>query len=470
MPHSLSEEQAQLLAYLRNHRHAAISAPAASGKTTLAVRKATELDHAGSEVLFLCRNLYLAESLRQRLQGTGIQVFAFTELIRWLLENAQRPDIFLSRGRPQWVSTGTQYDVPSPSELDQAMYVLARLPKRFDAVLIDEGQDFEANWLAVAKACLSDERDGRFYVFFDDNPSLSHVSLKQMYAGILAPPVLTQNLRCAAPIAALVHRLHPDPPQDKPSARGEGLLREWTYATDAELSDHLRSALLDAEEFSPGLKDITVLTAETTPSRRSRFAGFVIDSPHLRAGQQAGGLHWQEACLRYLQGFGLLESDLSSSPTPTPADVHRVVKFSAAYQAGHRQALRRQTSHVDSSTLHWHMDSFGGLSLHWTGGDTRQLPAPDLLKFFGSPGWVKSLPHAQKRYRLTPVEDPSDHLYYIPVRLVDIPSFQGLEAGGVVFVLYNYFASSHDQLLATLYRAFSRARRLLYIISPSMDL
>jgi len=83
---------------------------------------------------------------------------------------------------------------------------------------------------------------------------------------------------------------------------------------------------------------------------------------------------------------------------------------------------------------------------------------------------VKSLPHAQKRYRLTPVEDPSDHLYYIPVRLVDIPSFRGLEAGGVVFVLYNYFASSHDQLLATLYRAFSRARRLLYIISPSMDL
>jgi hypothetical protein len=57
--------------------------------------------------------------------------------------------------------------------------------------------------------------------------------------------------------------------------------------------------------------------------------------------------------------------------------------------------------------------------------------------------------------------------YYQDVYLTDIPSFSGLEAGGVVFVLYNYFTRDNDEFLGTLYLAFSRARKLLYIISPN---
>jgi len=64
------------------------------------------------------------------------------------------------------------------------------------------------------------------------------------------------------------------------------------------------------------------------------------------------------------------------------------------------------------------------------------------------------------------LEDFPTYPEYENIRLVDIPSFNGLEANGVIFVFYNYFAEDKFKLLASLYSGMSRARQWLYIVAP----
>jgi hypothetical protein len=246
-----------------------------------------------------------------------------------------------------------------------------------------------------------------------------------------------------------------------------GFFREWLYSSEVELLDSLRQALHASEELSPRLENVVVISAESSPVRMSKFAGLVFDSPRLGAAPSPGGLKWQAAVLRYLQGFGLLESQLSQAPRPAPADIKNVTQFCAAYLAAHRTALARQPGYLPQHKLGWAMDAYGELHLRWQDGTNRDLPPADLIRYFGSQSWAAALPPAHKRYRLTLTEQFADHPQTYPVRLADISSFKGLESDGVIFVLYNHFSENDDQLLASLYEVFSRARRWLYVITPS---
>jgi len=464
---TFTEQQSQCLQYLRKHHRAAVAGCAGSGKTLLAVQFARELDEGGMLVLLLCRNPFLAEKLRGQLQNTTVQIFAITQWIRYLNKAAHRPDIFLPREPPGWEAPWTQYDAPSHSQIYTALDTLARLFQRFDAVILDQANDFEASWLDVAEASLADEEKSRFVLFYDDNPLLAHFSPLRSYADIQAPVALSENRRSVEGISALVQQLRSYGLLATQEVEQQGAVREWLYSSEAELFDHLQSALQAAEEQFPGLKDVVVITAETNPGRLSKLAGLVIDSPCLVKAAPERGLNWQSAVLRSLQGFGLLESDLSAALLPTAEDIRHVNRFCAAYQASHRRVLSHQQSYAGKYALKWHLDSFGELSLHREGKAGLDVSPVDLLRFFAAPGWAAALPPAYQRYRLTPPGVLVGQPYYQDVYLTDIPSFSGLEAGGVVFVLYNYFVRDNDEFLGTLYLALSRARKLLYIISPN---
>jgi superfamily I DNA/RNA helicase len=85
----------------------------------------------------------------------------------------------------------------------------AQLPvtKRFDAVVIDEAQDFADNWWPAVLAALKDEEDGGLYVFTDEG--------QRVFARFGQPPVrlvplvLDHNLRNTRQIAATFNPLTP---------------------------------------------------------------------------------------------------------------------------------------------------------------------------------------------------------------------------------------------------------------------
>ncbi len=157
---------------------------------------------------------------------------------------------------------------------------------------------------------------------------------------------------------------------------------------------------------------------------------------------------------------------MSDRPAPTAQDIKKVTQFSRAYTAAHRRALSREPGYLPKYGLAWHMDSFGTLRLRYDQADDLEIPGVDALRYFSSPGWADSLPSAHRRYRLTADDDWAEYPDYHRLLLADLPRYKGLEAEGIVLVLYNYFAGSDEDFKAMLYLACSRARRLLHIVAP----
>jgi superfamily I DNA/RNA helicase len=139
------------------------------------------------------------------------------------------------------------------------MQAVDRLGAQYDAVVVDEGQDFHDNWWGPLQCMLRDEKQGIFYVFFDDNQNIyrvaQHVPLQ------LAPFPLTRNCRSTQHIHAQVmqfYRSDVSPIAIGPQGRP---VEKYRYADATELKRLLRQLLhrLTIEEEVPAW-DIVLLT------------------------------------------------------------------------------------------------------------------------------------------------------------------------------------------------------------------
>lgn len=159
-----TDEQFQSLRFLAGRPRAAIRGCAGSGKTMLAVRKAQQLAAEGFHVLLTCYNRNLAAELRDvagnrpRLKIRNYHALcreyaARTGFDRSSTWDESRPDFF---------------DVVMPEALFEAA-VTADPAYRFDAIIVDEGQDFAPSWWSPLELLLNDQDEGVLYIFYDDN-------------------------------------------------------------------------------------------------------------------------------------------------------------------------------------------------------------------------------------------------------------------------------------------------------------
>jgi len=159
----LTTEQVQVLELLRNQRRALIAGCAGSGKTVLAVEKARQLSAEGMRVLLLCYNKRLAEQLEQETQDwEQVMAVHFHRLAIGLIRQAEIELDWNTEDPNYWEKT-----VP-----EKMVDAIVEDIDRYDAVIVDEGQDFAASWCPPLQWLLSDEKDGIFYVFMDDNQRL----------------------------------------------------------------------------------------------------------------------------------------------------------------------------------------------------------------------------------------------------------------------------------------------------------
>ncbi len=160
----LTEEQATILDNLAAHNRAAIEGAAGTGKTVLAMEKARRLATTGQRVLLLCFNEPLARDLSQ--QADGFEVETFHGFGRRLAHRAglgrfepRQPDVKNSRI--------TFYLEEAPMMLLEA---LEQLPdERYDAIVVDEAQDFLPDWWLCLDSALRRGREGTLYAFYDPN-------------------------------------------------------------------------------------------------------------------------------------------------------------------------------------------------------------------------------------------------------------------------------------------------------------
>jgi hypothetical protein len=174
----------------------AIEGAAGTGKTLLAVEWARRIAAQGRRALLLCFNRPLADHLGSVAEGYDVQ--SFHGLCHDL---AQEADI--------------EFRVPESAAAQQRFWSdeaplrllesLDRLPeRRWDAVIVDEGQDFRENWWAAIEELLREPRSGSLVVFYDPNQDI-YGGGPPKYLGV-APARLVYNCRNTARIASWVAR------------------------------------------------------------------------------------------------------------------------------------------------------------------------------------------------------------------------------------------------------------------------
>ena len=155
----LSAEQAKILDVIQMLDRVEIRGGAGSGKTWLAVEQARRLAKAGKRVALISYSRGLAEWMRRR-----VSTFSHNEQPAYV-------GTFHGIGKAWGAPDGSDDDSAFwEEELPALMLDLARqqpLSNLYDAIVIDESQDFADTWWPVILACLKYE-DGALYVFSDE--------------------------------------------------------------------------------------------------------------------------------------------------------------------------------------------------------------------------------------------------------------------------------------------------------------
>lgn len=245
----LTREQYQILDHLNRQRRAKICGCAGSGKTMLAVEKAKRLGARGFKVLLTCYNRLLESRLRKQLRAhPNITVLRYHAVCE---EFAKRAKTLPPKSDDQ------TYYAALPEALERA---LETDTTRYDAVIIDEGQDFRAAWWKSILQLLQDRENGILYIFYDDNQRIYSRERAMPIPGEAFP--LTRNCRNTQHIHQAVTQFYKS--EEIPEAAGPvGAPIEYHWY---ETADELR-ALVDAillrliEREKIPTNEIVVLTA-----------------------------------------------------------------------------------------------------------------------------------------------------------------------------------------------------------------
>ncbi|MDL1959082.1 MAG: NERD domain-containing protein [Deltaproteobacteria bacterium] len=170
---------------------ALIQGYAGTGKTVIAMLKAHELASQGKNVLLLCYNAQLSQYLRKRLSGIDrLEVNHFHRFARNLMRKIG--------------------EVSFPSEPDDAFWnnivpdllldAIDRQPPRYDAIIVDEAQDFKENWWVPIEMLV--RKDTNFYVFFDPVQDIYKRHLR--FPDISTTLALRENCRTTRNINSVV--------------------------------------------------------------------------------------------------------------------------------------------------------------------------------------------------------------------------------------------------------------------------
>lgn len=164
----LTEQQFKLLDWLQYHKRVAIRGFAGSGKTFLAIEKARRLARQGKNVLFTCYNRDLADSLWRQIAKESRTEAALSNIKVYNIHALVK--VFCDRLK---IRPSHNYFGQSEQEfyIDKLVDAAKRIHWRYDAIIVDEGQDFEDGWWEGLQILLR-SKECSFYIFYDDNQNI----------------------------------------------------------------------------------------------------------------------------------------------------------------------------------------------------------------------------------------------------------------------------------------------------------
>ena len=162
----LTQEQSFIRAYVLHRRRAAVTGPPGGGKTILATDIAKHLAEAGRRVLLTCFNKRLAEQLAMSVGDVpNLHVAHFHGLCMQVAHEAG-----LAVPEPPAGGADRDYfEQTLPGLLEEGSRVLG---PRYDAIVVDESQDFRPWWWPALLSLHVDPDEGTLYLFGDDSQNL----------------------------------------------------------------------------------------------------------------------------------------------------------------------------------------------------------------------------------------------------------------------------------------------------------
>ena len=306
----LSEEQTRTLLGVLDNRRLRVRGGAGTGKTVVAVEAARTLAAEGKSVLLLCFNNALARHLAALVDDEdhpgAITARSFHQLCSGAFKLLGERPTYPVAARPGGADPADEqffWNVEMAAALDRAL--AAKLLPRWDAIVVDEGQDLDRDWWPLIEDCLRDKASGSIAAFYDPAQNIfgraCHVP--EHYPNF----DLTWNFRNTRRIAEVVGTLAPSKMLPHPRApEGEPVgLHSWEGPTKtlAKLEELVRK-LIEKEQVRPD--QIVLLTPHSRPNSllqgKTELCGHPLaDDP----------LHREHALLHTTIGrFKGLESDV----------------------------------------------------------------------------------------------------------------------------------------------------------------
>jgi hypothetical protein len=441
----LTLEQFEVISQLHGRPRALISGTPGSGKTLVAVEKALRLSDAGVNTLWLCHNPRLAAWVSRLTEASAVEVKAFEDLVGELAPVEVAPE-----------SGWSNYSQPTSEQLDHALDTLLEDSPRYQAVIVDEAQDFADEWWQIVEACLPGGPEGVLYMFFDAQQSLLPGRMNLPPAGW--PLTLSRNCRNAGRIYDVMRRLSPGCPLPDEQLQDLGYVE---FFRDAKLKRALLSALRWFNSLGVLDSSVAVLGGGVD------FQDSILARGPFPYGDSVG---WQELVRKEIRKLAQFWSPRLREKGMEPRDVWELRGLSNATQPT-RMDIEMVTSTASriASTLPAKSGEFRRPELHWgalpvfgTGRTNWRLRAQrgkpthiEVLNAFRCDEWTWSLPNPPAAQF-----DPERRGGGDSIPVYTLGEIKGLERKAVLLVMQG----DAPQFLNHLFVGVSRARAALAVV------
>ncbi len=184
----LTNDQKTLLTFLGQKSRACIEGVAGSGKTMLAQAQAEKFADMGKSTLLVCYNKTLAKWVGDTIADEYKDLITVKHFHGLCAGWARKAGIDFSPPR-QGIN-----DFWRDQAADIFLDAIDMVPEKYDAVIVDEGQDFYPNWWMPLEMINEAGDEGPMYVFYDPRQNL-YVNQKSSLPALGEPYNLPTNCR-----------------------------------------------------------------------------------------------------------------------------------------------------------------------------------------------------------------------------------------------------------------------------------
>ncbi|MCY8932111.1 3'-5' exonuclease [Bacillus atrophaeus] len=211
-------------------KHRLIRGVAGSGKTLILASRAKMLakDHPDWKILILCFNISLSRNIAQMVRSMYAEPENVSDTYSQEPLQVEVPENVHIRNFHEWVKQDLHINIFKIDQYIEELEKGERISPKYDAVLIDEGQDFEGNWLKLIRLCLNPDTQSLLLV---EDRAQSIYGNKRSYVKETGldfrgrSKILNINYRNTAQIISLAWDFYEKyaTPQKKSQQEGEGV-------------------------------------------------------------------------------------------------------------------------------------------------------------------------------------------------------------------------------------------------------